>query len=767
MSRLPALALILSIVLLAAPAARASDEEPPPEESPPPAAAPLPARPGAPAALAGDEVLVSAELLERDNEERVVTGEGAVMIRHRELRLVADRVVYHERTREVIADGNVVLDSGDDRLQGEHLELNLDTRIGFLEQAQGFVQTYYFTGERIEKRGPDHYFLRGGSFTTCEGTLPDWSFHATSTDITIDEYLHAWNPTLRLKRLPVLYFPYAIFPVKRDRSTGLLIPSLSVKGSDGFTVRNSFYWAPRDNFDATLGIDYLQRTGWGASGQMRYLLAARTQGVLEAYYLHNTRTEAQRWSLSTRNSQDLPLGIHAEAEAFIQSDRTFSSTQGTTIEARSSERTTSSFYLNRSWSAWDFALSGRHEQSLLTASRSTLTRFPELTIDRTSTRLFDSELFLKLSASGVRLARDGTSSSIATTRLHLAPELTWPISLGTVARVKPAAGYDLTHYSQDTEGNAEARGLPYYRIGLEGPRPYRVWDLQEGGRIEKLKHLIEPRITYVFTPAVEQGNIPQFDSLDRVTRANRLEYSLTNTLYAKVRSEKTSAGASAAAGAAVAAAGGAEAAVTTATAPAAAEGAVPEGAAPTPGAAAGTGVAPARGDPPAVGAAAPRYSTQEVLWLKFSQRYTFDEESRAVAGEPFSAVEWEARSRPMSGLEMWWRGNFDVYGDGIGYQNVSLTWKPSAIASLRAEWRTARDSNQDFLDLGGTLSLGRIGLEGRSRYNLAEDTFVENRASVKYTSQCWDITLGYVRWTDEYEYSLLLSLKGIGTVVKI
>ena len=29
------------------------------------------------------------------------------------------------------------------------------------------------------------------------------------------------------------------------------------------------------------------------------------------------------------------------------------------------------------------------------------------------------------------------------------------------------------------------------------------------------------------------------------------------------------------------------------------------------------------------------------------------------------------------------------------------------------------------------------------------------------------MTLGYVKWTDTYEYSLLFSLKGIGTIVKI
>ena len=86
---------------------------------------------------AGDEVLVSAGRLERRGDERVIVGEGTVVVRYQELRLAADRAVYNEATQDVVADGNVVLDSGPDRLQGEHLELNLGTRVGFIERAQG------------------------------------------------------------------------------------------------------------------------------------------------------------------------------------------------------------------------------------------------------------------------------------------------------------------------------------------------------------------------------------------------------------------------------------------------------------------------------------------------------------------------------------------------------------------------------------------------------------------------------------------------------
>ena len=696
-------------------------------------AAPLGMRP---AALEGDEVLVSAEHLERSNQERIVIGEGAVTIRHRDMRLVADRVVYNELTKGVVADGNVVLDSGADRLQGEHLELDLDTRIGFLEHAQGFVQSYYFTGERIEKRGPDHYFFRGGSFTTCEGVLPDWSLHATSTELTIEDYLHAWNPTLRIKKLPVLYFPYAVFPIKRERSTGLLIPKIGFGGIDGITIRNAFYWVPRDNFDVTIGIDYLQKTGWGAGGEMRYLLAPRTQGISSVYYLNDTGSAAESWALATRNSQELPLGLHAEIEAFYQSDREFIATRGNTIEERSSERTTSSFLINRDWSAWNFALSGRREVSLISVNRTTLTRFPELTIARTSTSLFGTDLFFKLTANGVNLERDDTKSTVATTRLHVSPEATWPLSLGSVARIIPSAGYALTSYSENTQGVEETRSLPFFKLGLEGPRSYRVWDLSGVGRFTKLKHLVEPSISYVYTPDVNQVTIPQFDALDRILPANRLEYSLSNTLYAKVKAAPVP--------------GRGPATTTPLDAPLTVTPMLPE--------------LPASQESEDPGQLT---TTQELLWVKLSQNYTFGSGTVIDGGESFSAVEWEARTKPLTGLEITWRGNFDVYGKGIGYHNLSLNWQIMGNASLRGDWRSTRDSTQDFLDLGGNVSLGRFDVLLRTRYNLAETTFVENRIGLKYASQCWDVTLGYVHWTNTYEYSLLFSLKGIGTILKI
>ncbi|HEY5999497.1 MAG TPA: hypothetical protein VI078_09410, partial [bacterium] len=179
------------------------------------------------------------------------------------------------------------------------------------------------------------------------------------------------------------------------------------------------------------------------------------------------------------------------------------------------------------------------------------------------------------------------------------------------------------------------------------------------------------------------------------------------------------------------------------------------------------GAAPAGALAAAAAAAQPLSSTKELVWIKLSQSYSFPEEGEMADAQPFSPIEWEARTATGGGVELSWRGNLDVYGEGIGYQDVSVGWTPSPTLRLHGEWRTTRDSAQDFLDVGGELTLGRVDLGARSRYNLTDEVFVENRLSVKYTSQCWDVSLSYVHWPDQYEYTLILSLKGIGTVVKL
>ena len=57
----------------------------------------------------------------------------------------------------------------------------------------------------------------------------------------------------------------------------------------------------------------------------------------------------------------------------------------------------------------------------------------------------------------------------------------------------------------------------------------------EGKIIEAIKHTIRPRIIHDYIPDVDQDDLPNFDSTDRIDNKNLLTYSLINTLTSKTR----------------------------------------------------------------------------------------------------------------------------------------------------------------------------------------------------------------------------------------
>jgi hypothetical protein len=54
--------------------------------------------------------------------------------------------------------------------------------------------------------------------------------------------------------------------------------------------------------------------------------------------------------------------------------------------------------------------------------------------------------------------------------------------------------------------------------------------------LSRVKHVIEPELSYLFVPGVNQSPIPLMDNVDRINRRNVLTFALTNRLWGKTSS---------------------------------------------------------------------------------------------------------------------------------------------------------------------------------------------------------------------------------------
>src|SRR3989441_11380977 len=189
------------------------------------------------------------ETVSGPKEARVSVCEGDVDARIGTYRLQADKVTVYDSTNKIVADGNVVFDQGDQqRITGSHAEWNYRTKTGFFVNSTGYTnQTndgtrLYFIADRVEKISLDTIVVTNGQITACEEEVPKWSFHARKARIKTGDRARLSSPTFRVKKVPIIYLPYASLSLKhRDRDSGFLTPTFGGSGQKGFRISEAYY----------------------------------------------------------------------------------------------------------------------------------------------------------------------------------------------------------------------------------------------------------------------------------------------------------------------------------------------------------------------------------------------------------------------------------------------------------------------------------------------------------------------------------------------
>ncbi len=112
----------------------------------------------------------------------------------------ADRVSVDLASKQLEAQGGVVLDQGPRRLAGDTLRVRSRGQDRQPRQRLGLRQPgLLLQGKKIAKIGDDTYTVTDGVFTSCAGDSPPWSFRVSSARVEVESYAHVRNATLRVQ----------------------------------------------------------------------------------------------------------------------------------------------------------------------------------------------------------------------------------------------------------------------------------------------------------------------------------------------------------------------------------------------------------------------------------------------------------------------------------------------------------------------------------------------------------------------------------------
>jgi LPS-assembly protein len=537
------------------------------------AAAPPPDRIGfelrVPPEKGGGRISGTAARLESSGEDLAVLS-GDVEIRFRDLTVRAQRLTLDRISMTLEAEGDVVFDQGTRRIAATRADLDLAGETGSFWNASAYAAPdQYFSGEVVVKTGTNTYEVRRGVLTSCTGDpTPDWSFRVSSADIEVGGYAHLRNATMRLKKLPILYWPYMIYPAKTERSSGFLIPNIGYTRRRGTYLGIAYYQVMGPSADLTLQLDGYESTYAGAGAELRYAPSEGTRGNMTYYVLSDRDTSRSEWRALWRHSaSDLPGGFKGVISVDDYSDYDFfrEFQRGEVENTRSFLY--SNAFLSGSWGAQSLSFIVDQRETFLPADRtSTQRQLPEINYRVRKLKLGKSQFYFSLdSTAGYYFGETTDLFSIDYGRFDIAPGLTLPLRVAPWFSLAVSAGGRATWWGETVpvlrrdpetdevrrvceDGEAEADRLfcgesltrTYSTVAVDavGPSFARIFD-GSGKRFAKYKHVIEPRFAYNRVSDFEdQDRVLRFDEIDSFSASESGSVALVNRVLAKPADEK-------------------------------------------------------------------------------------------------------------------------------------------------------------------------------------------------------------------------------------
>ena len=278
---------------------------------------------------------ITADRILLDEARALYVAEGHVRVEQGERRLKARWVAFSKETRIGVAEGDVQLDDGSDQLRAEFMVFDVDTLQGMLFQgsldagSEGFL----IRAKELVRTGRNTFTMRDGIFTTCRcepGEALPWEIHSSKADVELGGHGTITNSTFNVLGVPVLWIPWAFFPVKSERETGFLLPNFSFGGRGGTGVGLPFFWAALPQLNVTVTPRFFSRRGYKQDVELEYVFGERSEGQLFVAGLSDRSAKSggsfprERWAVLWEHDHELPAKWRWQTDLKLSSDNLYS-----------------------------------------------------------------------------------------------------------------------------------------------------------------------------------------------------------------------------------------------------------------------------------------------------------------------------------------------------------------------------------------------------------------------------------------------------------
>ncbi|MCO5723301.1 putative LPS assembly protein LptD [Robiginitalea marina] len=523
--------------------------------------------------------------------------------------------VYAGRIRDSLGNYSQLpfFKQGTNEVIPDSIRFNFDTQKAIIwnsrtEQQAGLGQlgsdAMKVYAQRTKKENDSVYFLGEGKLTTSKDTLdPDYYIRIRKAKFVPGKKVIAGFSNLYIVDVPTpIALPFAYFPLTTGRTAGIMMPTFGNDPNRGYFLQNGGYYLPFSDYaDLTVTGDLYANGSYGLRAQSVYAKRYKFRGNINLRYenlitsqkgfddytrttIYNIQISHNQDAKSNPNSR-LSASVNLGSSQFFRNSLVQQNVPNTQVNNLSSSVSYSKTF--PAYPSVNLSLTATHNQNtntdvvdvtLPTLQASMERIFPFARRDGIKKGAFQNINF--------QYDVNGRYSVRTTTDDFLTGAMFDDAQLGARHRIPIATNFKVAKYFSVTLGGTyedvwtwETRQRRYdpeteaivtdtiagfdrfnqygFSAGL-GTTLYGTFAFGEDKKIQAIRHVLRPNITYGFAPSFDQyyeevlneatGQVETYTRFQnslygtpRLGKSNAVSFSLANTLEAKVRDRDSTA----------------------------------------------------------------------------------------------------------------------------------------------------------------------------------------------------------------------------------
>jgi len=181
--------------------------------------------------------------------------------------------------------GDPIFSDGEKSFDAKEITYNFETKKGKIREVTTQEGEAFIHAKDAKKDTGDIYYIKNGRYTTCDFEQPHFYIKATKLKVIPDDKIITGPAYLVIGDVPTpLIVPFGVFPNKKGRKSGILIPFYGQSNLGYFLKDGGYYFGMSDYFDLALRGDIYSQGSYGVKTHTNYNKRYKYNGNLGISY---------------------------------------------------------------------------------------------------------------------------------------------------------------------------------------------------------------------------------------------------------------------------------------------------------------------------------------------------------------------------------------------------------------------------------------------------------------------------------------------------